>query len=65
MRCKVACAAEMLVGSPIAQQRSHERGQGVQCAMPAFLDIEASGLSDHSHPIEIGWRSRSVQSERS
>src|SRR5260221_11535838 len=23
--------------------------------MPAFLDIEASGLSDHSYPIEIGW----------
>src|SRR6266404_3436249 len=23
--------------------------------MPAFLDIEASGLRDHSYPIEIGW----------
>ena len=23
--------------------------------MPVFLDIEASGLSDHSYPIEIGW----------
>jgi hypothetical protein len=23
--------------------------------MLAFLDIEASGLSDHSYPIEIGW----------
>jgi hypothetical protein len=23
--------------------------------MPAFLDIEASGLGDHSYPIEIGW----------
>ena len=23
--------------------------------MPAFLDIEASGLGEHSFPIEIGW----------
>jgi hypothetical protein len=23
--------------------------------MPAFIDIEASGLGEHSYPIEIGW----------